>query len=241
MKVPSAAISLCAAIGASSDAKPVLEEKAQPTPEEMHREALKFMQSQKDCAGLGDIAGSDRFGSPSPMSPSPRVGFSPSRNVLSPKYPGMDGLNTTPTKRTPRLSHGRMTPGMKSPAITASPYVIHESGGTSFGFTIRKADDCSLGLDVNHTDADTCLQVTGIKPGGAMQAWNKQCAGPAAGKAVVPGDRIVKVNNATTPTEMLRECREQKLLKFVVQRGDCDTGFDPLSLSSDMRSRGMTY
>lgn len=66
-----------------------------------------------------------------------------------------------------------------------------------------------------------------------MQAWNKQCVGgPAAGKAVVAGDKIVKVNGAITAPAMLQECREQKLLKFTVQRGEVDDDFDPLSLSS---------
>jgi len=195
-------------------------------------QALLFMQSQQDFADFADASSGSRFASPSPLSPTT------SRNMLSPKFPG---LNTTP-KRTPRLSHGKITPGMKSPGITASPFVICESGGTVFGFTIRKADDCSLGLDVNHTDMGNYLEVTGVKPGGAMQAWNKQCAGgPAAGKAVLPGDRIVKVNSATTPDAMLQQCREQKLLRFTVQRGEVDDDMDVLSLHQDNRTRGMTY
>jgi len=227
-KGPSATISLDAAIN-----PPVLEEKARQTPEELHMQALHFMQSQtqKDCAdfALRDPACGNRFSSPPRASPVPRVGYS------------VPGLNTTP-KRTPRQSHGKITPGMKTPTIAASPFVICESGGTVFGFTIRKADGCSLGLDINHTDMGNWLHVTGIKPGGAIHAWNKQCmGGPAGGKAVMPGDRIVKVNNATTPTEMLQECREQKLLKFMVQRGECDDDLDVLSLYPDNRARGMTY
>jgi len=152
------------------------------------------------------------------------------------------GLNLTP-KRTPQKSQfGRLTPGMKSPAINASPFVICESGGSIFGFTIRKADDCCLGLDVNHGEVDKYLEVTGIKPGGAMQAWNKQCAGgPAAGKAVMPGDRIVKVNNHTTPKEMLQECRDQKLLKFMVQRGEVDDEFDALNFPQNSSERRGTF
>jgi hypothetical protein len=209
----SAPISLSAAIDApaartplvaATMPKPVLEEKARQTPEEMHKAALQFMQSQKEN-GDPDADGS-RFASPKPF-PSPgRMG-----HFMSPK-------------RSPlRLPNSKHHPGMKSPAVPQSPFVICESGGTIFGFTIRKADDCSLGLDVNHTDMGNFLQVTGVKPGGAMQAWNKLCVGgPGAGKAVKPGDRIVKVNDATTPTEMLRECREQKLLRFMVQREEVD-------------------
>jgi hypothetical protein len=123
---------------------------------------------------------------------------------------------------------------MKSPSICPSPFVICESGGTVFGFTLRRADDSVLGLDVEHTDDSNGLKVMAIKHGGAMAAWNKQCAGgPAAGKAVVPGDRIVKVNLATTPSEMLKECRETKLMKFTVVRGDLDGDIDPLCVGQN--------
>lgn len=127
---------------------------------------------------------------------------------------------------------------MKSPSLTASPYVILESGGTEFGFTIRKADDCSLGLDVTHTDQANHLLVNGVKSGGAMEAWNKLCVGgPAAGKAVMPGDKIVKVNLMTTPEAMLRECRDVKLLKFRIQRGEVDDDLEMVSLG-DAALRG---
>jgi len=204
--------------------------------EDVHSQALKMMmRDQKDDDDARD-ARSTRFQSPCPLSPQPRG--TPSR--MLPPYPLSPGpleavpsrtlgLNITP-KRTPK-SHGKMIPGMKSPAINASPFVICESGGTIFGFTIRKADDCALGLDLSPNDTDRYLEVTAVKPGGAMQAWNKQCVGgPAAGKAVMPGDRIVKVNSATTPNEMLQECREQKLLKFMVQRGEVDDEFDTVSM-----------
>lgn len=206
---------------------PLLQEvpKAQSSGNDAHSEALKFLQTHKDTPDIdydtmgANYARGGRFGSP--CSPS----FGPSA------APRVGTLNLTP-KRTPRLSQGRGTPlGMRSPSLTASPYVILESGGTEFGFTIRKADDCSLGLDVTHTDDINFLLVTGVKSGGAMEAWNKLCVGgPAAGKAVMPGDKIVKVNVATTPLEMLSECRDKKLLKFRIQRGEVDEDFEMIGL-----------
>jgi len=225
-----------------------------PSLEENERQALKFMQSHKDTDDSFDMFMSPKvtpkqnplqFLSPKPsefLSPKvPRgqlggtpsrtdsqLGGTPSRNIAT-------GLNLTP-KRTPKRSFG--TPGMRSPAISASPFVICEGGGTVFGFTIRKADDCTLGVDFKDSDCGSCLQVTCIKPGGALQAWNKLCAGgPAAGKAVMPGDKIVKVNEITTPQDMLRECREQKLLKITVQRGEVDDDVDPLSIGSSTANR----
>jgi hypothetical protein len=220
MKSPPAfaTISLSAAIEAE-EAKPAQQQKAQKTTEELHKEALQFMQRHRSD---GDDTKDCSF-------------MSPARSLT----PKCSTLNLTP-KRTPRMSPGRLTPGMKSPSVCASPFVICESGGTIFGFTLRKADNCSLGLDVEHTDGGNFLEVTGVKPGGAMNAWNKLCVGgPSAGKAVGPGDRIVKVNNATTPKEMLQECRDQTLLKFMVQRGEVEDDFEltMTGLQDDMSKR----
>lgn len=203
--------------------------KAQSSGNDAHNEALKFLKKHQDTPDayemMTDFARGGRFGSP--CSPS----FGPSA------APRVGTLNLTP-KRTPRLSNRGTPLGMRSPSLTASPYVILESGGTEFGFTIRKADDCSLGLDVTHTDDANFLLVTGVKSGGAMEAWNKLCVGgPAAGKAVMPGDKIVKVNLAATPPEMLQECRDKKLLKFRIQRGEVDEDFEMVSLG-DPAHRG---
>jgi len=230
-----ATISLSEAIAATPElkARPAPVVNARLSSEDMHRKALAIMLGRKDS---GDDADSMRFLSPSREA-------TPSRNVAqSLSSPKVNTLNLTP-KRTPsRLKNGRLTPGMKSPAVTPSPFVICETGGTIFGFTIRKADDCSLGLDVNHNDCGNYLEVTGVKSGGAMQAWNKLCVGgPAAGKALMPGDRVVKVNAATTAREMLQECTDKKLLAFTVQRGEVDDDFDPLGLESECRNRFQTY
>jgi hypothetical protein len=48
--------------------------------------------------------------------------------------------------------------------------------------------------------------------------------GPSAGKAVMPGDKIVMVNGHSNPEAMLLECREKQMLRLSVVRGepDCD-------------------
>lgn len=255
----SAAISLSDAIDASPELnprpstpekpKPVLEEKEPRRLSESEEQALKFMQSHKDAAddprdlmflSPKTTPKTMEFLSPAFSSPA-RSGLrgTPSRNTVCGTL--NMGVNVTPKKTARRGTFG--TPGtmLRSPAITASPFVICEGGGTVFGFTIRKADDCGLGVEFKDADCGSCLQVTSVKPGGAMQAWNKLCAGgPAAGKAVLPGDKIVKVNEVTTTKDMLRECRDQKLLKFTVQRGEVDDDVDPLSLGSSSRNRGLT-
>eukprot|EP00442_Polarella_glacialis_P047992 CAMPEP_0115156548 /NCGR_PEP_ID=MMETSP0227-20121206/68509_1 /TAXON_ID=89957 /ORGANISM="Polarella glacialis, Strain CCMP 1383" /LENGTH=370 /DNA_ID=CAMNT_0002567743 /DNA_START=22 /DNA_END=1134 /DNA_ORIENTATION=+ len=91
-----------------------------------------------------------------------------------------------------------------------------------FSFTLRKADQTELGLNVVPSDNDKVLFVEGIRPEGAVDAWNRQCVGGAfPEKAVMQGDRIVCVNEKSyDPTKMLEECKEKQLLKLTIVRGD---------------------
>lgn len=210
----------------------------------VHSDALRMMQEfkEKDPASATDSffpfqsPGGPR-GTPARKEPASPLPFqSPKRQTTG--TPSMaspllaSALNHTP-KRTPRMSFSRGTPGMKSPSVAPSPYIICESGGTVFGFTLRRAENFSLGLNISHTHCSDGLRVESVNDGGALAAWNKQCAGgPAAGKAVIAGDRIVRVNNATVPDEMLSECKESKLLKFTVVRGELDGDIDPLAVGN---------
>lgn len=90
---------------------------------------------------------------------------------------------------------------------------------STFHFTLRKADSAELGLNLSHREDDGVLCVEGVRPGGAIDAWNKQCAGSVTSqKAIIKGDCILSVNNVTDPVKMLDECRSRLLLKFTVQR-----------------------
>lgn len=156
-----------------------------------------------------------------------------------PGTPTRVGLSTP--HRTPRTGLGTLTP-LKSPLVPASPFVICESGGCVFGFTLRLADGVELGLDVEH-EAGTPgrivgLRVVGVKNSGAIEAWNRQCmGGPAAGKAVMPGDCIVAVNQATEPMAMLEECRSKQMLRLTVMRGSdgADAILPPAIWPEDIR------
>jgi len=130
------------------------------------------------------------------------------------------GLRTPP--RTPQHTPWMCTPG-KSPGVPASPFVLFESGGCTFGFTVRLAEGVELGLEIHQRANDKALHVNSVKAGGAIEAWNKQCvSGPAAGKAVLPGDKIVAMNAATDPDSMLIEVRTKKMIRLTIVRGDPD-------------------
>lgn len=165
----------------------------------------------------------------SPCSPLPRA--------ATPQRSCMERRSATPARTPPstpltpqraiRSSLGALTKSpMKSPIVPASPFVICEGGGQVFGFMLRLAEGVELGLDVEHGGEDSALRVRLVKPGGAIEAWNRQCVGgPAAGKAVLPGDQIVQVNHASEPLSMLAECRTKQMLRLTIVRGkpECDT------------------
>jgi len=111
--------------------------------------------------------------------------------------------------------------------VPASPFVHCEGGGCIFGFTLRLASGVEVGLDIAFSEGEHVLHVKGVVPGGAIEAWNRQCVGgPAAGKALAPSDKVVQVNSATDVPGMLKQFKEQTLLRFTVVRGDPDAAVD---------------
>jgi len=83
--------------------------------------------------------------------------------------------------------------------------------------TLRRADGGKLGLDLQHTDFNRGLEVMAVQPGGAVDAWNRQCSSEA--RMILPGDSIVAVNDACDAEIMLTECREKLLLAMKLKPG----------------------
>lgn len=108
-----------------------------------------------------------------------------------------------------------------NPTIELSPTAASFTPNSGvFSFTLRKADSIELGLNVMCQGA--VLLVEGVRPEGAVDAWNRQCVGGAFPKrAVMIGDRIISVNNISQdPEQMLAECKTKQLLKFTIVRGN---------------------
>jgi hypothetical protein len=112
-----------------------------------------------------------------------------------------------------------------TPPSTPGEFVLPDpSAPVKFSFTLRKADGADLGLNVSHQDTDCMLRVEGVRPEGAVDAWNRQCASSQSApqmlsKEVRSGDYIVSVNNVSgDPVKMLEECRDKQLLKLCIER-----------------------
>lgn len=109
------------------------------------------------------------------------------------------------------------------PVITAPPFVMLEGICACFGFTLRLAGGVRPGLQLDRSCDDSSLVVQAVLPGGAVEAWNKQCAGgPKDAKVVRPGDHIISVNGRSGAQGILEECTEKELLKFAVVRGNLE-------------------
>jgi len=164
-----------------------------------------------------------------------------------PPLPTVPDFPFAPTPAAPTPTPSAATPLSLAEALhseTASPSVPvslmgslppPSQGQRIFSFTLRKADGTDLGLNVSHNGDDKALRVEGVRPEGAVEAWNRQCVGSTASdKAVLPGDRIVSVNGVVNdPVKMLEECRDKQLLKITVTRGEAAASPKPFVLQAD--------
>lgn len=164
------------------------------------------------------------------QSPLPSVPFS------APPLSLADALGTQTPKRTPLSLANSLSP--------TAPKDVHPpcAGGGCFSFTLRKADGADLGLNVSHHENESTLRVEGVRPDGAVEAWNRQCAGtPAQEKAVMVGDKIISVNSISgDPKKMLEECRDKLLLKLTVVRGEGPYHGAPTALQTDTAAKSTT-
>jgi len=143
-----------------------------------------------------------------------------SLGMLSPSTQKLIIQNSKAYKNAMRSPAG-ITLGSQSPALSPSPFVIYEDGGTTFTFSCRKAEgvELGLGLETDFVENGDALRVLAVKPKGAIEAWNAQCVGgPAAGKAVCVGDCIVGVNGETTVDKMMEEVQSKQLVKLTIHR-----------------------
>lgn len=127
-------------------------------------------------------------------------------------------------------------PAPAAPPPPVSPIVLVPA----FMLTLRRADNVPLGLEVRGDSGDKWLTVESVRPGGAVEAWNRQCVGDM--REIRPGDRIININGAEDADGMREECLRKHLLRMTVQRGACsETPPDaPPVLASAANLRGGT-
>eukprot|EP00441_Pelagodinium_beii_P036545 CAMPEP_0197650734 /NCGR_PEP_ID=MMETSP1338-20131121/31123_1 /TAXON_ID=43686 ORGANISM="Pelagodinium beii, Strain RCC1491" /NCGR_SAMPLE_ID=MMETSP1338 /ASSEMBLY_ACC=CAM_ASM_000754 /LENGTH=361 /DNA_ID=CAMNT_0043225201 /DNA_START=93 /DNA_END=1178 /DNA_ORIENTATION=- len=162
--------------------------------------------------------------------PSGEAGYPPLPEVPAFPFPAMQtplclsealghsaSTATTPMAQPPTpLSLANSLP--PTPSVPEVPYAPN----MVFTMTLRKADQTELGLNVSPIENNKVLYIEGIRPEGAVDAWNRQCAGSAQPeKSIIPGDKIVSVNSVHyNADKMLEECKDRQLLKLIIVRGE---------------------
>lgn len=107
--------------------------------------------------------------------------------------------------------------GASLPTSFAPVTPVGAHAAPSFTLTLRRADNVPLGLDVRGESGESFLIVDTVRPGGAVEAWNRQCAGDS--REIRQGDRIIMINSAEDADAMREECLTKHLLKMTVLRG----------------------
>lgn len=105
-----------------------------------------------------------------------------------------------------------------APTVTAALPAGSITPVDTFNLTLRRADNVPLGLELQPgVPGDGGQLVEAVHPGGAIEAWNRQCAGDT--REIRVGDRIVSINGHEDPESMWEECRTKQLIRMTVLRG----------------------
>jgi len=105
--------------------------------------------------------------------------------------------------------------------------------GFIFSITLRKAEGCSFGLATSAMSHQDGLHIDAVLPGGAAEAWNRQCGSSgAAEKVLLPGDAIVSINGFSgSPEDMKMACEKEQLLRLMVVRSDGPRSAPPMHVA----------
>merc|ERR550532_2578978 len=105
-----------------------------------------------------------------------------------------------------------------APAVTAALPAGSIVPVDTFNLTLRRADNVPLGLELQPgVPGDGGQLVEAVHPGGAIEAWNRQCPGDT--REIRVGDRIVSINGHEDAESMWEECRTKQLIRMMVLRG----------------------
>lgn len=162
--------------------------------------------------------------------PAPAVYGTPPRNTQSSTSPqsfwSCGSSPDTPMWHTYPQTHSWSLPASVPPPVQPFPFgttspspVSMLPGIVAFSFSLRRADDTELGIDVRCGSEGRFLVVQNVLRGGAVESWNRQCLEAlTVARAIFPGDTIVSVNGLSDCKGMLDACRRDLLVKLVVAR-----------------------
>mmetsp|Transcript_843 Transcript_843/g.1757 ORF Transcript_843/g.1757 Transcript_843/m.1757 type:complete len:431 (+) Transcript_843:69-1361(+) len=172
--------------------------------------------SAKPASGVGRIDPED-FHTPA-ASPLPGSAIAPIDELLAESptsplsfVPGLPAAAMA-AATVASASSGRIGSDSGAPVTTKASH-----GSQPFTLTLRRAEQVPLGLEIRGDTGASFLTVNKVMPGGAVEAWNRQCTGDA--REIKAGDHIININGAEEADLMCAECVSKHLLKMTVLRG----------------------
>lgn len=138
----------------------------------------------------------------------------PSPNPALSPIPGLPAR--APPSASGTRSDAKVPASVDPIAAPAAASAAQPAQAPTFSLTLRRADNVPLGLDVVGEPDKEWLVVEGIRLGGAVEAWNRQCHGDS--REIRRGDRIIQINAVKDADSMRVECLEKHLLRMSVLR-----------------------
>jgi hypothetical protein len=140
-------------------------------------------------------------------------------------FGGNPGDNATASAPSP-LASSKPSAAVAAQSASVTPCSVLEQEQDDevdafiFAFTIRVAGGATLGIATSVPEQHApYLRIDSVMPGGAVEAWNRQCGSSGAPeKVLLAGDKIVRVNTSENPEAMLHECETCRLLRMLIVR-----------------------
>eukprot|EP00929_Paragymnodinium_shiwhaense_P006365 TRINITY_DN10964_c0_g3_i1.p1 TRINITY_DN10964_c0_g3~~TRINITY_DN10964_c0_g3_i1.p1 ORF type:complete len:907 (-),score=288.21 TRINITY_DN10964_c0_g3_i1:123-2843(-) len=199
--------------------------------EDMSEAAARYKEMRKDIqSNIDRLAKLES--DPPPARPRPAAPkASPSAPKAAPK-PAPSGAQPAPKAQAAQPSAAAAA-GPPAATRTAGPYkkaareaapspaetqqAVRKSAGgdgkqATFRIEIDKGNGGKLGIDLDQDN----LEITGVKPGGIVHAYNASCTDPS--RRVRSGDTLVEVNGKRDPDGLMAEVRGAQVLKIELSR-----------------------
>lgn len=187
-------------------------------------------------------AGSPLRGAPSAAeelgagpSPVPALAAVPPFSVAPGSSSGGTGADVASPPAAVLLPAGAVSAAISLPTEAVST----PTQALTFSLTLRRADNVPLGLDVIGEKDQEFLLVEGVRIGGAVEAWNRQCHGDA--REIRKGDRIIMINGAKDAESMREECLKKHLLRMSVIRSPRNKASPLAAQGAGMRAEASEF
>ena len=99
-------------------------------------------------------------------------------------------------------------------AVAISLPASEKPKASFYGVTLQRKEGAVIGLGIHLPDDNSGVSVKFVQEGGLAAAFNEK----NPDLAIKPGDKIVLVNEATQPAEVMKQLRDAQTLSLTLER-----------------------